>query len=45
MWGRVKGESASAMTGIVIGAVILAALAFALYKRFGSKRKGGKKRR
>ena len=45
MWGRVKGESANAMTGIVIGVVLLAALGFALYKRFGSKRRGGKKRR
>ena len=45
MWGRVKGESANAMTGIVIGVVLLAALGFALYKRFGSKRRSGKKRR
>ena len=45
MWGRVKGESASAMTGIVIGVVLLAALAFALYKRLGSQRKGGRKRK
>ena len=45
MWSRVKGESANAMTGIVIGVAILAALGFALYKRFASKRRGGKKRR
>ena len=40
-----KGESANAMTGIVIGVAILAALGFALYKRFASKRRGTKKRR
>ena len=42
MWGRVKGENANAMTGIVIGAVIAAAIGFAVYKRFFNKR-GGKK--
>ena len=45
MWSRVKGESANAMTGIVIGVVLAAALAFALYKRFSNKRKSHKKRR
>ena len=45
MWGRVKGESASAMTGIVIGAVLLAALGFLLYKRLGAKRKGARRRK
>ena len=45
MWSRVKGDDANAMTIIVIGAVVLAVLAFALYKRFGSKRKSRGKRR
>ena len=45
MWSRVKGESASAMTGIVIGVVLLAALGFLLYKRLGAKRKGARRRR
>ena len=44
MWSRVKGESANAMTGIVIGVVLAAALAFALYKRFGNRRRKSSKR-
>ncbi|MCR4824861.1 MAG: ABC transporter substrate-binding protein [Bacteroidales bacterium] len=44
MWGRVKGENASASTGIVIGVVLAAALAFAVYKRLNNRR-GSKKRR
>ena len=47
MWGRVKGENANAMTGIVIGIVLAAALAFGIYKRFSgkNKRRRSKKRR
>ena len=45
MWSRVKGENASVSTVVVIAIVLAAALAFALYKRFGTRRKGGKKRR
>ena len=45
MWSRVKGESANAMTGIVIGVALIALLGFALYKRFGSRKRRGSKRR
>ena len=44
MWGRVKGENANAMTIIVIGVVLAAIVAIALYRRFSNKR-GGRKRR
>ena len=44
MWGRVKGENANAMTIIVIGVVLAAIVAVALYRRFSNKR-GGRKRR
>ena len=39
MWGRVKGENANAWTGIVIGVVLLAALAAGIYKRFFSRKR------
>ncbi len=45
MWSRVKGDEASAMTGIVIGGVVAAMIAFALIKRFGNKHKSKGKRR
>ena len=45
MWGRVKGENANAMTGIVIGVVLAAALAFAIYKRLSDRRRKTSRRR
>ena len=45
MWGRVKGENANAMTIIVIGVVLAAIVAVALYRRFSNKRGGRKRRR
>ena len=45
MWGRVKGENANAWTGIVIGVVLLAALAFGIYKRFFSRKRKARKHR
>ena len=44
MWSRVKGDNANATTAIVIGAVLLGGVGFAVYRRFFNKR-GGKKRR
>jgi Spermidine/putrescine-binding periplasmic protein len=44
MWSRVKGDGASSLTYIIIGAVALA-IGGALYARFSSKNKRGKKRR
>ena len=45
MWGRVKGENANAMTIIVIGVVLAVIVAVGLYRRFGKKRNGRKRRR
>jgi spermidine/putrescine transport system substrate-binding protein len=45
MWGRVKGENANAWTGIVIGVVLLAALAAGIYKRFFSRKRRARKHR
>ena len=45
MWGRVKGENANAMTMIVIGVVLAVIVAVGLYRRFGKKRNGRKRRR
>ena len=44
-WSRVKGENANSMTFIVIGVVILALIAFLIYKRLSDKRKSHRKRR
>ena len=44
MWGRVKGENASAMTIIVIGVVLATIIVLALVRRFGNKRNGRKRR-
>ena len=45
MWGRVKGENANATTVIVIAVVLVAALAFGLYKRLSSRRRKSSRRR
>ena len=45
MWSRVKGENANAMTGIVIGIVLLAGLGFAIYRRVVRSRRTSRKRR
>ena len=42
MWSRVKGDNASALTYIIIGAVIVAAAGFALSKRNKKKSKRNK---
>jgi len=45
MWSRVKGENANAMTAIVIGAVFLFVLVFAVYRRMARNKKKSHRRR
>jgi spermidine/putrescine transport system substrate-binding protein len=45
MWGRVKGENANAMTIVVIGVVLVAIVAIAIYRRFSNRRSGRKRRK
>ena len=45
MWSRVKGDNANVMTVIVIGAVAVALIVFALIKRSQSKHKSNGRRR
>ena len=44
-WSRIKGENANAMTVIVIGVVLAAVIAFALYKHFAGRRKSSHRKR
>ncbi len=39
MWSRVKGESANAMTAIVIGTVFVLILVYAIFRRINGKKK------
>ena len=45
MWSRVKGENANTMTAIVIGAVFLFVLVFAVYRRMARNKKKSHRRR
>lgn len=45
MWSRVKGESASSMTMIVVAVFIAALAAFGIYTKFFKNRKKARKRR
>ena len=45
MWSRVKGESASGMTMIVVAVFIVALAAFGIYTKFFKNRKKARKRR